>query len=966
MSYNATYGDAVVTFGDASHSFNDLPKDLTGVNLIRFDLYSSRIGANLKFSLHDSGGTTTEITPTILVANTWQTIIWDLSAVADADKDSIDSFYITVVNADASNTFYVDNIIEDNRVYTDTNIKKIGTASAHFSGSNYLTFPNSPDFNLELADFTIEDFIYLDTLQDTWIFGNGAKTAGGYGLFYDNSAHQLQFWANNTMVVTKSFTPTVDVQYYFTIERMAGTVKIAVDGYFSTGVTYNTAITSIYDLCIGRDSQILTSYLIGNMDELRLSKGIARRSLTDFTPPTSTNIPYEIATEYSESDLSLINYTQSADIMYTAHPTISPKELIRISNTDWEISDYDFVGGPFMLPNTDDSMTIASSATLLGDTTTLTAAGFTFDTGHVGSLWQLEHYIEGQAVSTAFGSATTGNAIKCGGTWRLISHGTWTGKIRVERSDDGSTGWTTLREFTSAADYNIDTYGTEDMSDNAEPFFVRLNMFSYTSGTCNADLTTDAFYQRGIAKITAVAVGGATATATIKRTIGLTTATIDWSEGAWSDYRGWPSVVEFSPQDRLMWANTKTQPQTHWDTKIGNYNDFSRSDPLEDDDGITANLPAREVNGINSIVPLSTIIALTSASEWGILSSTGAAITPTSILQKVYGYEGAAAVRPIVIGNRAIYVQVLSSIIRDLGYELYSDSFTGADISILSNHLFTGYTFKEMTYAQNPDRLVYAVRDDGILLSMTYMREQEVLAWTWSDTFEGVDLFKSVASIPNSTYNYNEVWVAVKRGLKRYIERFNQRLYSTEPEDQIFMDSAITYDGTPVNVITGLDHLNGYLVSILADGNVLPQQVVSGGTITLNGAYSKVHVGIPYNSDLETLNIEVNMPDGTLQGRKVKLSQVALRLLNSRGGYIGPDKNTLHKISGSPMADFYNPNVVATYDATGVLTLCSGEIKENSGAGFEEGGRLFLRQSDPLPITLVSVLPIIQTAGRTS
>jgi hypothetical protein len=300
----------------------------------------------------------------------------------------------------------------------------------------------------------------------------------------------------------------------------------------------------------------------------------------------------------------------------------------------------------------------------------------------------------------------------------------------------------------------------------------------------------------------------------------------------------------------------------------------------------------------------------------------------------------------------------MSSIIRDLGYELYSESFTGADISILANHLFTGYTIKEMTYAQNPDRLVLCVRSDGKLLTLTFMREQEILAWSWHDTNNGVDLFKSVSSIPNATNNYNEIWVAVQRGTKRYIERFAQRLASTLPEEQIFLDSAITYRGAPTNNVTGLDHLNGYTVGILADGNVMTQQVVTGGTLPANlpANYSVIHIGIPYNSDVETLNVDAPMPDGTMQGRKVKISDVLLRVENSRGGYIGPDSATLHTLSGAPMTG----RLVTTYDATGVLTLNTGEIKENLGSGYEDGGRMFIRQSDPLPFTLLALIPQCQ------
>lgn len=844
------------------------------------------------------------------------------------------------------------------QVVTDTSVKELGTASGYFDGATYLTLANSVDFNLEAADFTIEGFVNFETLGDAWLCGNGALTTGGFGLFYNNTAHTLAFWANNGSRALIAFTPSANTFYHFSAIRSLGVIKLSIDGVLGSGSTYVTAINSIYALAIGKDSQISTELLVGWIDELRISKGVARWT-SNFTPPASTNLAYEIATPYAEADLPLLNYTQSADTMFLALGSYRPQVLTRIDNADWTLEDYAYVGGPFMLPNSDSGLTLASSATAKG-ATTLTASGFTFQTSHVGSLWELEHYIEGQATTTAFGSATTGTAIKCGGTWRFITHGTWTGKIRIERSSNGTTGWTVLREFSGAADYNANTYGSEDMANNAEPFFVRMNMYAYTSGTCNADLTTDAFYQKGIAQITVVAVGGVTATATITRTIGLTTATSDWAEGAWSNYRGWPATVEFSPQDRLMWANTTTQPQTHWDTKIGNYYDFSRSDPLVADDGITTNLPSREVNGITSIVPLSTIIALTSSSEWGILSSDGTIISPTTIMHKIYGYEGSSGVRPVVVGNRCIYVQVLSGIIRDLGYELYSDSFTGADISILANHLFSGHAVTEMTYAQNPDRLIYCIRDDGKLLTLTYMREQEIIAWTWHDTFGGTDLFESVASIPNATANYNEVWVSVKRGTKRYVERFAQRLASLDSDDQIFLDSSIEYDGTPVTNITGLDHLNGYEVGILADGEELARQTVADGTLPVAiAAASKIQIGIPYNSDLETLNVEVNMPDGTLQGRRVKVSDVAIRVMNSRGGYIGPDANTLHPISGSPMSG----SLVATYDISGAL--CSGEIKENLGAGYEDGGRVYFRQSSPYPITIVALLPIVQPAERT-
>lgn len=708
---------------------------------------------------------------------------------------------------------------------------------------------------------------------------------------------------------------------------------------------------------------------------------------------------YEIATPYSEDDLVSINYTQSADVLYLAHPDHAPQELARIGNSLWTLTAYDYTGGPFQVQNVNTSFKVKISATS-GTGKTLTATGFTFDyQGHVGALWKLRHYIEGQAVTIALDSVENSGSISCGGTWRLITHGTWTGTIRVQKSTDGGTTWTMLREFSSADDFNPETYGTEDIGDD-DPFLVRVIMTAWTSGACNANLTTDPFYQEGIVKITAVAVGGATATADVKKACGLTTDTIDWAEGSWSPYAGWPAVVEFHPEDRLGFANTYTEPQTYWFTRTGNYIDFSRSSPLLDSDGISSPLPSRKVNGINGLVPLTEMIALTSSSEASIRSSAGP-LTPLTTYNRIQGYEGSFGTRPIVIGNRVIYVQATGSIIRDIGYAIQSDGFEGDDISVRSNHLFTGYTIKDMAYQQNPDRIVWVVRSDGILLSMTYMREQQVIAWTWHDAnisgalewvtahayvagnwviksgvtyycntghtagvfatdlaagkWTATDIrarFESVACIRGD--GYDEVWVSIKRGNNRYIEKLDNRMYSTSPEDQIFLDSCITATSPGSVTITGLGHLEGKTVNCLADGNVILGKVVASGQIALDVIYDLVHIGIPYVSDLETLNIEVNLQSGTSQGRQIKVSMLVLKLLNSRGGYLGPDEDTLFPLHNEGRETWDDP-----------LELYSGDQPETLGGGYSDGGRIFFRQTDPLPVTILAIVPSLQVGGMT-
>ena len=711
---------------------------------------------------------------------------------------------------------------------------------------------------------------------------------------------------------------------------------------------------------------------------------------------------YEVPTPYDEDDIHQLElkYTQSADVLYLAHPDYSPRQLERSGETSWALNDYDYVNGPFMLDNTTTTKTLAISA-VSGASKTLTAVGFTFDEGtHVGSIWKLRHFIEGQANSAAIAGTGGETAIACGGTWRLITHGTWTGTIRVEKSTDGGSTWTNIREFSSADDFNPNTFGSEDMSEFALPFLVRVNCTAYTSGPCNINLTTDSYYHEGIVKITAITTGGATATATVIRTCGLTTATSDWAEGSWSDKRGWPSIVEFHPDDRLVWGNSYTEPQTFWMTKTGDYTNFARSDPLEDSDGISSPLPSRKVNGINGIMSLTEMIMLTLSNECSIQGTTGV-ITPTSLQNKIQGWEGSYGVKPVVIGNRGIYVQSIGSIIRDLGYVLDEGSFSGADLTIFSNHLFTGYSIIDLAYQQNPDRVVWAVRSDGKLLGMTYMREQEVVAWSPHDSnisgalewvtatdyvkgnwvsHEGTDYlcdfahtsgvfatdltgskwtatdreadFESACTIRGP--GYDELWVSVNRSGTRTIERQVQRMVSTEPEDQFFVDCGSTYDGVATTTITGLTHLEGKTLAVLADGNVLVEKVVKSGVLTLGASYSKVTYGIGYVSDMETLNMDATLRDGTIQGKKIKVSKMMIRFINSRGGFVGPDADNLKEIHASKRSTYDDP-----------LALFSGEQPVTMGGGYTLGGNIFFRQSQPLPVMITALIPQVSVGGMT-
>lgn len=779
----------------------------------------------------------------------------------------------------------------------------------------------------------------------------------------------------------------------------------------------------------------ITAYVVGDMVSYLGVNYICIQDGTGQQPDVSplywtAQDIYEIATPYTEDEIFDLKFVQSADVLFIVHPDHYPRQLERFNHDDWELNYYLYENGPFRASNIEE-IDIAVAA-VTGTGVAMTASVDTFDPLHVGALWQITHDLPSQSVNSSFTSTGQSSSISCGGTWRIITHGTWTGVFKIEKSTDGGSTWEELRQYSSANDFNVNTFGEEDSFD---PVLLRINVTSYTSGTINVDLSSDPYTQNGIVEIVSY-TDAQNVTVDVLKDLGSTDATSDWSEGAWSDFRGFPSCVTFY-QERLCFAATYFDPQTVWMSNAGNYYDFRRSFPLEDTDGITINLPSRKMNGIKNLVGLSTLIALTSASEWSI-SGGNDPLTPTTVQTKVEGYRGSAEnVTPIVIGNRIIFVQRMGATVRDLGYDFGVDGFQGDILNIYSNHLLRGYVIDDMDYQEEPDNLVWFVRNDGELLSLTYLREQEVLAWAHHDT-QGY--FRSVATIPVS--EYNEVWVVVERGTKQFIERMEIISESTDPRQHYYFDSGLSYndplmiesmtndaigvftitshglnnddvidifrakgfdassvlvemedlnekrfivanatthtftlkdydsgddidttnfetylqDGE-VHIVTsalsGFDHLEGMNIGVLADGSVLTERAVSGGGITLDYASSVVHAGLSYVSEFETLNVEIQSNQGTIQGKYVHIPSVIIRFINSGGGKAGIDEDTLDEV------------IQRTDEALGQPTrLYNEDFQISLDSEYRKGGKIFFRQDKPLPVRILAIIPDVVVGGK--
>ena len=414
-----------------------------------------------------------------------------------------------------------------------------------------------------------------------------------------------------------------------------------------------------------------------------------------------------------------------------------------------------------------------------------------------------------------------------------------------------------------------------------------------------------------------------------------------------------PSAVNYY-QQRAIYANTNDEPQTVYTTQTSNYRSLRTSSPARADDAVTFTIAGRQVNEIRHIVALDALILLTSGGEWRVTEGQDEVLAPDTVGVRIQSYNGCNWVPPVIVNDTVVFVQSSGARIRDLGYTFTSDKYTGSDLSIMSEHLFEGYEIKEMTYTKEPYSIVWCVRDDGMLLGMTYQREQEVWGWH-KHTTDG--LFESAASITED--NKDSLYVIVNRTIDgntvRYVERMDPR-EETNPEDCFYVDSGLSYNGTPVTTLSGLDHLEGEDVAVLADGNVVNGLTVTSGEITLPYAASVVHAGLAYTPELVTL--AVDNPQEAIKGSSFSVGKVKLIVDKSRGGWIGPVPR-----DADPVNDVteIKPRFVA--DGYSTIALRSQEVEVNVKPSWNKRGQVRIQQRDPLPLGIVAIIPEIDIGG---
>ena len=652
-------------------------------------------------------------------------------------------------------------------------------------------------------------------------------------------------------------------------------------------------------------------------------------SYTTYTSGGVANRVYTLTTTYETADLADLKFAQSADVMYICHPDFPPRKLSRTGHTSWTITNVDFSNGPFLDHNIT-TTTLNPSHRLAGQSTTVTASSTT-----------------GINDGNGFTSADIG---------------------RLVHFDDGH--------------------------------------FEITSITS-----------------TTVVVG------TVIKTFTASSASTDWALGAWSEYTGYPSCVTFYEQ-RLVFAGTEHQPQTLFFSKSGDYEnmDDNYHGTVADDDAIIYTIASNQVNAIRFLSATRTLIVGTVGGEFSVSGGgTDDPVSPTNILIKKQSNHGCANVDAIPVGNVTLFLQRAKRKIRDLAYNFDVDGYVAPDMTILAEHISES-GIKSMSYQQEPNQLIWCVREDGKLVCLTYQREQQVVAWhqhIFGGAFgTGIAVCESIATIPTDDKEYQS-WVIVKRTVngvtRRYVEYINQFDFDeTDNTNFNFLDSQLAYSGATttlnttvntsvtsiiltsatsftttgtvkidnelitytgistntltgctrgtnsttaathtagatvsqvVNSVTGLEHLEGQSVSVLANGATHPEKTVASGAISLSRFVNKVKVGLPYTSILQTMRIDAGAQNGTSQAKTKRIYNITVRLYESVGVEVGPDLNNMEAIPFRSSATLMDK----------AIPVYTGDKEIEFRGNYESDGFIFVRQTQPLPLTVLSLYPDLTT-----
>lgn len=765
---------------------------------------------------------------------------------------------------------------------------------------------------------------------------------------------------------------------------------------------------------------------------------------------------YRITTPYLEADLSTLQFSQSADVISIAHQSYAPRELSRSADTSWTLSQITFdsdTGKPTAITQSGTAYASASASVykvtavdaITGEESTpgfwgtgRTITGIT--QANPGVVTSNAHgFVNSEIFLTGILGMTELNARR----FIAASTGANTFQLRDDYGGGGYLNTTSLTAYLSGGTaYIVGGFdGTLQRAASTTPITI-----SWTKPSSN--ISYFKIYKSDNVQYGTFAFGliGTSNGISFSDT-GLTPDFTEQPPEVRNPFYGssnYPKTVTHA-QQRIYYGNTTNNPETVWGSKTGCYHNFITRSSISDDDPVTFTLANRRVNQVQHLIDLEKLIALLSGSEVILNGNDAGFITPTSVNAKTPTYNGSASLRPIIADKSLVYLQSRQVIVRDMKVDTLQS--TGDDLTVAAKHLFEGHTIVDWDYQENPDSVVWIVRDDGLVISMTYVPTMGVIACCQHDF--GGGLVENVCVVPEGSED--AVYFCVNRtingGTKRYIERLSNR-FIDDIKDNKFMDSFLSYDGRntgattmtlsggtdwlysetltltasastfastdvgneihffdaegvmlgrfeikgytgvtvvtgkfdrtvpaavrttattywamAVDQVTGLWHLEGEEVSVLGDYTVVGSPynttldttyTVANGALSFSECYSVIHVGLPYLSDFESLDIDSpSMP--TLQKKKILITEVTAKVYKTAGLWFGGEPPSDDTVDATENLTELKLHDDETYDSPTPLTTSTVDCVIQTK--WAEGGRVFIRQIDPLPMSILSVTP---------
>jgi hypothetical protein len=668
----------------------------------------------------------------------------------------------------------------------------------------------------------------------------------------------------------------------------------------------------------------------------------------------------EVATPYTVDQVKELQFQQSGDVLYLTHPAHLPRRVKRQSNTAWSIEILTYIDGPFGIENATETTTAYASASTGTISVVANAAIFTADM--IGQLikvqapsfgswrpWEPGQVLKSAAVT---GDTNVNGMIRRYGTFVYealqLSPPVYPGAGDIKIMT-GATPPVHLRgdEWDGPESYDLAGYDP----DGNGVFEARGMIWRYLHSGF------------GVGEITAISGGGTIATVNAlsyfpPEVVGGANATYRWSLGGFGGAAGYPRSVAIY-EERLCYG----QKYSVYGSKTFDFRKFRTG--AADDDAVSFQLAgANDITWLqesDGFLLVGTIAGVRTLSGGG----NNEQLTPSSFKNRGSPTKRCSSIPPVKAGSTFVYVGFDRRSVVEMSFSLERNGYSTTPVSLISEHI-PKKGISSLTYQSEPDAIFWLGLDDGQLAGLTYEADQNVRGWhrhplggSFGDVGWGV--IEWVACTPGRL-GADDVWLVVKRTIngvtRRHIEVLQAPFEYGAVEDAFMVDCGLTYEGAPANSMSGLSHLEGEAVAVLADGVVYKGLTVASGSISLPGGATaaKWHAGLPYTAVAETLELDVGGRDGSVTGRRKRVNSVIFSVLESANIYVKSTSRNgfeLHQAGRNTIAP-----------ASSTVSLFTGNLDAvHIEDSWEGQGRIRIEAPDPVPCTIRAVIPGFDSEG---